>query len=120
MPEGTGQRIPLLDIDEAVAVAEELGSPPLLELALRVARTHRLAFAGRNAPATGPESLTVREQEVLRLIAAGHTNRLIARDLGISEKTVSVHVSNVLRKLQVGSRTEAAGIAFREGLVADP
>ncbi|WP_300385831.1 helix-turn-helix transcriptional regulator [uncultured Nocardioides sp.] len=105
---------------EAVAVAEELGSPPLLELALRVARTHRLAFAGRNAPATGPESLTVREQEVLRLIAAGHTNRLIARDLGISEKTVSVHVSNVLRKLQVGSRTEAAGIAFREGLVADP
>jgi DNA-binding NarL/FixJ family response regulator len=67
---------------------------------------------------TGPESLTVREHEVLRLIAAGHTNRRIARDLEISEKTVSVHVSNVLRKLEVGSRTEAAGVAYREGLVA--
>ncbi len=103
---------------EAASIAEELGSPPLHELALRLARTHRVVLPGHSTPVTGPEALTGREHEVLRLIAAGHTNRRIARDLEISEKTVSVHVSNVLRKLEVGSRTEAAGVAYREGLVA--
>jgi DNA-binding CsgD family transcriptional regulator len=107
-------------LSEAVSIAEELGSPPLLELALGLARFHRLVLAGHSTPVHGPEALTVREREVLALITVGHTNRRIARDLGISEKTVSVHVSNVLRKLGVGSRTEAAGVAFREGLAADP
>ncbi|MEE3127315.1 MAG: AAA family ATPase [Actinomycetota bacterium] len=106
-------------LTEAASIAEELGSPPLRELAFRLARTHRVVLPGHSTPVTGPEALTVREHEVLRLVAAGHTNRRIARDLGISEKTVSVHVSNVLRKLEVGSRTEAAGVAFRLGLVAD-
>ena len=63
-------------------------------------------------------SLTSREREVLRLIAAGRSNREIASALFIAPKTASVHVSNILGKLGAASRTEAAAIAHREGLVA--
>jgi DNA-binding NarL/FixJ family response regulator len=66
-----------------------------------------------------PEPLTERETEVLRLVAAGRSNKEIARDLGIGEKTVKTHVSNVLGKLGVQSRTQAALHAVRTGLV-DP
>ncbi len=64
-----------------------------------------------------PEQLTERETEVLRLVAAGRANKEIARDLGIGEKTVKTHVSNVLSKLGVQSRTQAALHAVRTGLV---
>jgi DNA-binding NarL/FixJ family response regulator len=64
-----------------------------------------------------PESLTAREREVLTLVAAGRTNRQIAQQLYISDKTVSVHVSNLLAKLGARSRTEAAAIARRDGLL---
>lgn len=59
------------------------------------------------------EHLTPREREVLEMLADGQSNRAIGQSLGISEKTSSVHVSNLLRKLGVGSRTEAAVIAVR-------
>ena len=65
-------------------------------------------------------SLTAREREVLRLIAAGHSNREIASVLFIAPKTASVHVSNILGKLGAASRTEAAAIAHREGLITEP
>ena len=61
-------------------------------------------------PALG---LTAREYDVLRLIAAGHSNREIASELFISVKTASVHVSNILGKLGVASRGEAAATAHR-------
>jgi NarL family two-component system response regulator LiaR len=61
--------------------------------------------------------LTPREQEVLRLIAQGRPNKVIARDLGVSEKTVKTHVSNILGKLGLTDRTQAALYAVREGLV---
>lgn len=57
--------------------------------------------------------LTTREQEVHRLVAAGYTNRRIAEELYISPKTASVHVSNILAKLNVSSRGEAAALAHR-------
>ncbi|WP_203608482.1 helix-turn-helix domain-containing protein, partial [Streptomyces anulatus] len=57
--------------------------------------------------------LTPREQDVHRLVAAGHTNRRIAEELFISPKTASVHVSNILAKLGVSSRGEAAALAHR-------
>jgi DNA-binding NarL/FixJ family response regulator len=62
-------------------------------------------------PGTSPAALTDREYEVLRLVAAGRTNREIAATLFISPKTASVHVSNILGKLGVASRTQAAARA---------
>jgi len=65
-----------------------------------------------------PEALTERETEVLRLLAQGHSNKEIARDLSIGEKTVKTHVSSILGKLNVSSRTQAALYAVRIGLVS--
>ncbi|MDP8930644.1 MAG: response regulator transcription factor [Actinomycetota bacterium] len=64
--------------------------------------------------------LTPREHEVLTLIACGRSNRQIADELVIAEKTVKTHVSNLLAKLEVTDRTQAAVLALREGLVEDP
>lgn len=65
-----------------------------------------------------PEPLTERETDVLRLLAQGQSNKEIARNLGVGEKTVKSHVSNILRKLDVPSRTQAALYAVRQGLVS--
>ena len=73
-----------------------------------------LVDAARPTPAT---LLTPRENEVLALIARGSSNKVIARELGVSEKTVKTHVSNLLGKLGVTDRTQAALYAVREGLV---
>lgn len=70
-----------------------------------------------NAP-NSPEVLTERETEVLRLMAMGQANKEIARTLNIGEKTVKTHVSNILGKLGVQSRTQAALHAVRIGLVS--
>ncbi len=64
-----------------------------------------------------PETLSERETDVLRSLAHGSANKQIARDLGIAEKTVKTHVSNILGKLGVQSRTQAALYARRVGLV---
>jgi DNA-binding NarL/FixJ family response regulator len=79
------------------------------------ATRHLLRATTRPGPA--PERLTRREQEVLVLVARGLTNRAIAQALGIAEKTASVHVSNVLAKLSLASRTQAALYAAHVGLV---
>lgn len=65
-----------------------------------------------------PEPLTERETDVLRLLAQGQSNKEIAHNLSVSEKTVKSHVSNILRKLDVPSRTQAALYAVRLGLVS--
>ncbi len=64
-----------------------------------------------------PERLTRREREVLELIAAGRSNKRIAFELGISEKTVKTHVGHLLAKLGVTDRTQAALLAVRDGLI---
>jgi DNA-binding NarL/FixJ family response regulator len=61
--------------------------------------------------------LTSRELEVLRLVGAGKANKEIAAELSISDRTARTHVSNILRKLGLSSRTQAALWAAREGLV---
>jgi two-component system, NarL family, response regulator LiaR len=79
------------------------------------ATRHLLQATAR--PEQPVERLTGREQSVLALVARGLTNRQIADDLSISEKTVSVHVSNLLGKLGLASRTQAALYAARMGLL---
>ena len=94
-------------------VAARAGALPLLaRLDLLLER------AGANETSSGPGEalgLTDREVEVLRLVALGRTNREIGRELFISVKTASVHVSNILRKVGVANRTEAAALAQRAG-----
>lgn len=69
------------------------------------------------SPPTGLGALTSRERAVLILVANGRSNQEIADELVISERTARTHVSNVLRKLQLNSRTQAALVAVRQGLV---
>ena len=80
----------------------------------------RLVRAISEGPATGPElagQLTNREREVLELIARGQSNKRIALELGIAEKTVKTHVGHLLDKLGVTDRTQAALLAVEQGLV---
>lgn len=65
------------------------------------------------------EKLTLRETEVLRLIARGHSNKEIAATLAISEKTVKTHVSNILQKLHLSDRTQAALYAIRQRIAGN-
>jgi ATP/maltotriose-dependent transcriptional regulator MalT len=125
---GAGSRL-----RRAWLLAEELGARPLSGDITQLARRGRISLA-REVEATGDEAaagaaaltppgepplgLTAREYEVLRLVAAGHSNREIASELFISSKTASVHVSNILGKLGVTSRGEAAATAHRLGLFA--
>jgi DNA-binding CsgD family transcriptional regulator len=106
----------------AVDGAERLGARPLLDDAVALARRARVPLdqdvLAAPEPADGmPFGLTDREREVLALVAAGRSNGQIAATLFISPKTVSVHVSNILAKLGVAGRVEAAGVAHRLGLV---
>jgi DNA-binding NarL/FixJ family response regulator len=69
------------------------------------------------AGAERDDHLTPREREVLALLARGRANKVIARDLGVSERTVKTHVSNILAKLNLTDRTQAAVYAVRHGIV---
>ena len=73
--------------------------------------------AGGEARAQLPGGLTEREAEVLRLVAAGKTNKQIAEDLYLSAKTVGRHMSNIFAKLGVNSRAAATSFAHRHGIV---
>lgn len=90
------------------------GEPSLPPLIARK-MLHELAHPSEAPPTSDP--LSEREAEVLRLLAQGESNRDIAVTLGISESTVRKHVSNILSKLHLASRTQAALFALRAGLV---
>jgi DNA-binding NarL/FixJ family response regulator len=103
----------------ALEIAQRLGAQPLEAQVVGLARRARLDLgAAEQRNGTSVLDVTPRELDVLRLVARGRTNRQIGETLFISEKTASVHVTNLLRKLGVGSRVEAAAIAVRSG-VAD-
>jgi DNA-binding CsgD family transcriptional regulator len=96
--------------DKARATAHRLGAQPLID---------ELKALG-SAPSrsdTASDTLTPREREILGLVAEGRSNGEIGKLLFISTKTVSVHVSNILGKLDASGRTEAAAIAHRRGLL---
>ncbi len=114
---------------QAWATARGLGARPLRAEAELLARRARIALAPEPAAASAAETaaaqpaapgdelgLTPREREVLALVAEGRTNRQIAEALFISDKTASVHVSNILAKLGVANRAEAAATVHRLGL----
>ncbi|MBT2468804.1 AAA family ATPase [Streptomyces sp. ISL-66] len=114
-------------LHEAYATAERLGARRLREDLALLAQRARLPLGPADAPKALPVpdtdpvealGLTSRERDVLRLVAAGHTNRQIAEELFISPKTASVHVSNILAKLGVAGRGEAAALAHRLRLFA--
>jgi DNA-binding CsgD family transcriptional regulator len=94
-----------LEFEAARSVLEKLGARPDLERLARMVGSPR------------PGGLSRRESEVLTLVAAGKTNRAIATELFISEKTVARHVSNIFAKLGLSSRAEATGYAYKHGLV---
>jgi DNA-binding CsgD family transcriptional regulator len=98
-------------------VAVRLGAVPLRSAVEDLARRGRLDVAGVRTPPLSAV-MTPREAEVLRLLARGRTNRQIGAELYISEKTASVHVSNILAKLGANGRTEAVAIASARGLLA--
>jgi len=100
------------ELVRAIRTAHAGQAPLSPAVAARV--VEELAHPGRRA---GGDELTPRELEVLRLIAGGRSNKRIALELGVAEKTVKTHVSHVLAKLGLADRTQAALYAVREGLV---
>lgn len=117
-------------LERVADLAASTGEVRLAKEVASLARRHRLkgAFAGAGVgvgAAGGRDDgrahgLSRREMEVLALVSEGRTNRQIAEELFISPKTASVHVSNILSKLGVSNRGEAAALARREELGADP
>src|SRR3954469_24241299 len=117
---------------DALALAQRLGAAWLVDELTALARRGRLRI--QTAPAVVPSpdldasdapaaadpaaelGLTRRERDVLALVAQGRTNRQIGEELFMAEKTASVHVSRILAKLDVRSRTEAAAVAHRLGI----
>ena len=108
-------------LHRAAELAGQLAAEPLQQQISQLARRARITLSG---PGSGggeaPFGLTTREQEVLRLVAAGRGNRDIAAELFISPRTASVHVSNILSKLHVTSRGQAAAAAHRRHLFDQP
>jgi ATP/maltotriose-dependent transcriptional regulator MalT len=100
-----------MEFDAARWVFEQLGAAPAL------AQVEALSVVTAPRAAGG---LTAREVEVLRLVAAGKTNRAIADDLFLSEKTVARHISNIFVKLDISSRAAATAYAYEHGLMQPP
>jgi ATP/maltotriose-dependent transcriptional regulator MalT len=103
----------------AAVLVGELGAGPLAQEIALLARRGRIVLDSASDAGVAGFGLTGRELEVLRLVAAGRSNRDIANELFISPKTASVHVSNILGKLGVASRGEAAATAHAWRLI-DP
>ena len=97
-----------LELEAAREIFAELGAAP------DVARVDALAAGGARGDTHG---LTARELDVLRLVAAGETNKAIAARLVISERTVDRHVSNILAKVGASSRAAATAYAYEHELV---
>ena len=97
-----------MELDAARWVLERLGAAQALARLDELSRRPTSGASGR---------LTAREVQVLRLVATGRTNRAVAAELVISEKTVARHLSNIFTKLGIPSRAAATAFAFRHGIV---
>src|SRR5947199_2607384 len=111
----------LLKDAEADEVAAAVRAAQRGEVHLDPAVARQLTASLRRGPSADPAALlTAREREILVLVAQGKANKEIAGELVISERTARTHVSNILAKLGLSSRTQAALWAVREGLAAPP
>ena len=110
--EAVGERL-----RRAAPLADRLGARPLADTIATLARRAGVPLAAKTQSRPDRLGLTDRELEVLRLVAAGRSNRDIAADLFISAKTASVHVSNIMAKLGAANRAEATAIAHRRHLI---
>ncbi|MFI6577318.1 ATP-binding protein [Nocardiopsis sp. NPDC050513] len=104
-------------VGQAHVTAVECGADPLARAAVGLAHRLGVPLEGAATPPAAPAGLTVRETQVLGLLASGRTNAEIARELSITPKTASVHVSNILAKLGAANRTAAGARARELGLV---
>lgn len=103
---------------EAASVADQLSAGLIRGWIAELSRRARIPLVeGLPSSQSTGTALTAREHEVLRLVAEGRSNREIGQELFISAKTASVHVSNILAKLGVSGRGEAAALAHRDGLL---
>ena len=104
----------------AASITRSLGAARLEDRLRACAAEAGIRLRGHGVPdPASPAGVTAREREVLELLGEGASNRDIARRLVISEKTVSVHVSNLLAKLDAGNRGQAVATARRFGLLGD-
>jgi DNA-binding CsgD family transcriptional regulator len=103
-----------LELDCAREVFERLGARPSVAALDTLTATARADAA---APSGAKHGLTARELEVLRLVASGKTNKAIARELALSEKTVDRHVSNIFAKIDVATRAAATAFAYERRLL---
>jgi DNA-binding NarL/FixJ family response regulator len=103
-----------LELDAARKVFVQLGAAPDVHAAAAMATVAAITHAGS---AMGTHGLSARELEVLRLVASGKTNKTIAGELFLSEKTVDRHVSNIFGKLNVSSRAAATAWAYEHRVV---
>jgi ATP/maltotriose-dependent transcriptional regulator MalT len=110
-----------LRLQAAAGQAGPLPACPLQDQIEQLARLAHISTAAKPGGGTDPDrpKLTPRETKVLRLVATGRSNRQIAEELFISVKTASVHVSNILAKLDVSNRIQAATMAQRLRLLDD-
>lgn len=97
-----------MELEAAKAEFERLGAAPDLA---RIEGMSQSEWSGR------PHGLTARELQVLRLVAAGKTNKAVAAELSLSERTIDRHVSNIFNKLDVPTRAAATGYAYRHKLI---
>ena len=102
-------------MDEALTLAEALRMEPLTE---RITGLRKAGDAASRPTPSLPDGITQRELDVMRLIAVGRSNPMIAEELVISVNTVERHVSNILRKSRSANRAESVAYAARHGLIS--
>ena len=108
----------------AVAFIQKTIDPSDLTASVRQAVAGNVFFATGNggpaAPVESPWDLTPRENEILRALAGGQSNKDMAREFWLSDQTIKYHLTNIYRKLQVRSRTEAVRLAYEHGVIENP
>src|SRR5262249_23590443 len=105
-----------MELSAALEVFRALGAIP----DIKAVDALKKSLGEHEKTETEPCGLTDRELQVLRLVARGKTNKMIARDLSLSEKTVDRHLSNMFAKLNVNSRAAATAFAYEQHLIPRP